>query len=89
MTASQQIPTTVREAWELACPKCGSDEEIEVAIDCWATLSPDGTESFGDHYWDQSSACRCGDCEHEATVADFPIDKRPARKSKPKPHGGR
>jgi hypothetical protein len=78
-TTPTSLPTTVREAWELACPNCGSDEHIEIEITCTALLTADGTDtsaaSEGGHYWEKQSPCRCDACNHEATVADFSTDE--------------
>ena len=57
--------------FDMACPECGGDSEIEVAATVWVRLCPDGTDASGDHEWDDDSPCRCGACGHEARVADF------------------
>ena len=66
--------STVREIWGLACPKCGRDDDLHVAVEMLAHLLPDGTEAYGDQEWGPGSACACTDCNHWATVADFNID---------------
>lgn len=66
---------SVKTEWEMAFPKCGSDEDIQVAPTCWLLLVEDGTEeSFG---WDNNSLCMCGKCGHSGTVKDFeaPLDE--------------
>lgn len=65
---------TVRALFELACPSCGSDNDLEIVITAWAELSTDGTEPTGDHDWDDSSGCRCDACQRTGTVADFRIN---------------
>jgi hypothetical protein len=62
---------TVRKTFNLACPKCGSDEHLRVAIETWADLSPDGTDPVGDHDWNQYSGCRCTSCDFNGAVENF------------------
>lgn len=64
---------TVRTIFNLACPKCGSDAHLRVAIDTWAELSTDGTDPVGDHEWNEQSSCRCTNCEFKASVKQFTL----------------
>lgn len=64
---------TVRTLFKLACPKCGSDEHLAVAIETWANLSPDGTEPIGDHDWNAYSGCRCTSCAFNGAVENFHV----------------
>lgn len=79
--SSSLLDETVREAWGLQCPKCRSDEHIEIQLKCWAVLTADGTDpdaassSEHYHYWDKQSPCRCDVCNHHATVEDFSTDE--------------
>jgi hypothetical protein len=64
---------TVRHVFNMACPTCGSDEDLLVDITTLAYLTPDGTEPTGDHDWDDDSDCRCSACDHAGRVSDFRI----------------
>ncbi len=67
--------TTVREAWEMACPQCKRDSRLLVQTLQWARLVPDGTDSdfvpdgYGDTDWNAASACECEACGWSGTVA--------------------
>ena len=62
---------TVREEWGLACPKCGSDDHLQVQLTTMADLTSYGTEPFGDHTWNENSHMRCFACGHNGKVAGF------------------
>lgn len=70
---------------DIACPKCGQREAVEVHCMVWATLREDGTElDTQDASYEPRSACKCPVCEHEAELLDFTflgldklIDARP------------
>jgi len=34
---------SVKQIWEMACPKCGASDEIDICADIWVRLCPDGT----------------------------------------------
>lgn len=64
---------TVRTAFCLACPTCGSDTSLQVTIEAWADLTADGPEP-SDHYdWNDTSACRCASCGFEGAVEGFRV----------------
>ncbi|MGO9172226.1 MAG: hypothetical protein ACLP7P_09705 [Rhodomicrobium sp.] len=63
--------STLRQLYGLACPKCGQDEALKIAITCFAYVSDEGSEELGNHEWTDGSACICPDCKHAATVLDF------------------
>lgn len=60
----------------MACPVCGSDDDLMVVITAWAHLSLDGTDTAGDHEWDDRSGCRCAACDYIGTVTDFHLNKK-------------
>jgi hypothetical protein len=72
---------TVRSAWDMACPECGRDDEIDIRADVWIRLCPDGTDpaasSNGDHEWGDYHPALCNACGCQRTVADFIIDETP------------
>lgn len=59
--------------FNLACPKCGSDEHLTVAIETWAELSADRSKPIGDHVWNESSGCSCTSCGFKAVVENFRV----------------
>ena len=65
--------TTVREIFGIACPKCGSDDDLRVVIRVVAELSADGTKPFGDQEWDDESPCVCNGCEFAGYVGQFAV----------------
>ena len=78
MTRKKQ-PDTVASVWGLRCPHCRKDDHLEIKVICWATLGVDGTNSSGDHDWDDDSGCICAACDLVGSVAGFMIDRRPAK----------
>lgn len=58
----------------LSCPKCGSEDRIDICIEVWARLTPDGTDADGPlnggHEWDGSSVAVC-DCGWGGTVKEL------------------
>lgn len=63
----------LRSEYDMACPQCEQAEALSIEIVCTATLSIDGTEDNGDHYWDDASPCSCDACGHSGTVAEFRV----------------
>jgi hypothetical protein len=66
---------SVKTEWEMACPRCGSDKQIDIAATVWVRLCDDGTDANepgdGGHEWDPDSDARCGKCGYSGTVEDF------------------
>jgi hypothetical protein len=71
---------TVKEAWNMACPKCGDDDQIDICAHVWVRLCPDGTDiteaENGDHEWSDSSKAVCCACGHTANVRKFRTEGR-------------
>jgi hypothetical protein len=66
---------SVREEWEMECPKCRDDSHIFVSVKVLAHMLPDGsTDTVGDQEWDEESDCQCSTCGHQGRVADFKIE---------------
>lgn len=61
----------LRDVFDLCCPACGQADELIILITTLARVTPDGSEPEGDHEWDDTSYCRCPDCAHTGTVANF------------------
>jgi hypothetical protein len=70
---------TVSEAWNMRCPSCGKDDELDVQMKVWGRLKCDGTDCDasvdGDHEWSDESLCACGNCGWRGTVAEAEIPK--------------
>lgn len=67
--------TTLRDTYEIACPKCGNADDLHLLVEAVATLNVDGTIIEDAHpEWSDNHWCSCPDCGFEATVADFMID---------------
>ena len=64
-------PTDLRDVFELGCPACGQANELVIMITTLSRVTPEGSEPEGDHEWDEASYCRCPECGHAGTVADF------------------
>ena len=64
-------PTDLRDVFELGCPACGQANELVIMITTLSRVTPEGSEPEGDHEWDETSYCRCPECGHDGTVADF------------------
>ena len=66
---------TVREEWAMACPKCGSDEQIDVLASAYVRLTPDGSDADashdGEHAWSVCSATKCCACGHSGIAREF------------------
>lgn len=73
------FPSDTKDAFGLSCPACGQADELCIMITTLARVTADGSEPQGDHEWDDTSYCRCPDCGHAGTVADF---------GRPSPDGG-
>jgi DNA-directed RNA polymerase subunit RPC12/RpoP len=55
----------------IACPKCGNDERVIIAVKTLATVTDDGAEPFGDMEWDDDSFARCPECDHWGRLGAF------------------
>ena len=68
--------STVRETFGLVCPKCGSDESIEIWAYTMIRLTPDGSVEAKNagHEWGPDHHCECRRCGHQAQVYAFDID---------------
>lgn len=66
---------SVKEVWEMACPKCGADDQIDISATVWVRLCPDGTDitaaENGDYEWNKDTAAVCHNCGHSGTISDF------------------
>jgi hypothetical protein len=61
--------------FNMRCPKCGSEDQIEIAATVWVLLTADGTDADqtadGSHWWEDESPARCNACDHQDTVKAF------------------
>lgn len=72
--------SSVRDDWEMECPKCRSDSKIMILASTWVALTFDGTEDMGGHEWDEDSSCMCQSCGHRGTVFNFQLQDEPEEK---------
>lgn len=65
---------SVKTEWNMCCPSCGEDDEIDITAQISVRLFSDGTDPDasrnGDLEWDDTSTASCG-CGFSGTVADF------------------
>jgi hypothetical protein len=70
--------TTVRQMWESSCPKCGRDDQIDVAAMVWVRLFPDGTDQDEaqntDTEFNQQSGAICAACGFNGNLGDFKVE---------------
>ena len=67
--------STVREEYEMACPKCGRYEDIKIAVIAFPTLTPDGIDiACGDTEWDDDRLAYC-DCGFSGLAKNFKADQ--------------
>lgn len=68
---------SVREAWQMQCPSCGADNQIDVTAMIAVRLTPDGTDietaEDGNHHWDDNHPAVCRACSYAGTVASFAV----------------
>jgi hypothetical protein len=59
----------------MKCPRCGADDEIDVAATIWVRLCHDGTDAdeahCGGHEWSDASPAMCCACDYVGTVREF------------------
>jgi hypothetical protein len=64
--------------FNLACPECGSTDELDIAATVWVRLTADGTDADeshdGSHEWGDSSACHCNQCGWDGTAGQADAD---------------
>lgn len=76
MSSIEKHKPDLRSEFGLACPTCGAAEELVVEITCSATLTVEGTEPTGDHYWDGNTPCYCDTCGHHGSVDEFRVAEK-------------
>ena len=68
---------TVKSEWEMQCPKCKADDQIDIAATMYVRLLPDGTDPYesgqGDTEWDDKSHAICRACDYSGKVSKFKI----------------
>ncbi len=53
------------------CYNCGQIDSLKISVSVWATLTDEGSETDGNHYWDDESGAYCPDCTAAGKVKDF------------------
>lgn len=66
--------TTVRSEWQMCCPHCGDDTQLDIAAIIDVRLNAHGTDpdeaSDGSHIWDNESQVMCATCNWSGIVED-------------------
>jgi hypothetical protein len=61
--------------FEMRCPKCGDDRQIEIQAMLWVRVCEDGTDAGaaeeGSHDWEPDSSAICRACGHSGQVHHF------------------
>jgi len=61
--------------FDMKCPRCGRNDEIDIAATVWVRLCHDGTSIFdahnGDHEWSDDSPAFCCACDYAGTAGNF------------------
>lgn len=66
---------TVRDIWYMQCPKCGSDEGIQIHMTVRGRLYPDSIKLDGyQRTWKAEANCYCHLCRHIGIVREFRTD---------------
>lgn len=55
----------------LRCPKCGNEDRFFIIGGAQFEVTDDGSDTVGDHEWDDHSPMSCPECNHEGKVRDF------------------
>jgi hypothetical protein len=55
----------------IACPRCGNDSKIVIAVSSLAEVTDDGGETFGDMEWDGDSYTKCPKCGCQGKLREF------------------
>ena len=58
---------------DMCCPDCKQNDEFEIAVSVWAKVTDEGSETFGDHEWDDNSVCRCPQCGWTGIVSELTV----------------
>ena len=54
-----------------ACPQCGNDSALKIAVTALAHVTDDGAEIFGGLEWDDQSFAACPACGTEGKLGEF------------------
>jgi hypothetical protein len=57
--------------WNMKCPKCGCENQIDIQAAVWIRLTSDSTEASDYHRWEPESPASCEACDYNGTVKDF------------------
>jgi hypothetical protein len=61
--------------FDMKCPKCGCEDQIDIQASIWVRVTSDGTDadapSCGDHIWEPDSVAACEACGYNGKVKDF------------------
>lgn len=58
----------------MRCPWCGADNEFQIEGRVSFNVTDDGSETVGDHEWEDTDDCRCEACDFMGFVYHFTAD---------------
>jgi len=63
--------------FDMRCPKCGNEDQLDVQAKLWIRLCEDGTDADasedGNHEFGAESPAQCCACGHCGTVREFEL----------------
>ena len=61
--------------FDMKCPKCGDENEIDIQASVWLRVTSNGTDAdasnCGDHHWTPDRPAECSNCGYTGLVKDF------------------
>jgi len=70
--------------FEMRCPKCGGEDQIDVQAAIWVRLTSDGTDADAaadtGHDWADDSRAVCAACDYTGRVKDFEGEEDKAKR---------
>jgi len=61
--------------FEMKCPKCGCEDQIDIQAAIWVRVTSDGTDAdasgCGDHEYTPDSPTSCAACDYKGRAKDF------------------
>ena len=71
--AGGRVPTNTNGLEGMRCPKCGSNEPFEIAVEVVVKMFDEGSDpgEDGDQEWNEDSYCSCCACHFTGKVKDF------------------
>jgi hypothetical protein len=55
----------------IQCPRCGQEDRFHITAVITCDVTDEGSDPFGDHYWDDESFTRCPECDFQGALKAF------------------